>query len=68
MSELGTKHKKLLKELEEVRSKYETLLEDSSVKSLPKEFERTNDEFDGIIQAVEDGDYVDEPEEEEDDV
>lgn len=55
--EISKNHKELLKDLEEVRKEMDTLLEDESILSLPKTFQRLKDEFDHVLQCIEDGEY-----------
>jgi hypothetical protein len=54
---LSEKQQKLLKDLEAVRSNMEYLLDEESVLSLPKKFSRVKDDFDAVLQALEDGEY-----------
>lgn len=57
---LKGKQKELFIDLEKVRGEYETVLDDSSVKSLPRALERINDKFDEILQKLEDGEFQEE--------
>lgn len=62
MAELSTKQKELLRTMEDLRSEYEQVTDDCSIKSFPKAFERINDQFDELIQKVEDGEFMEEAE------
>lgn len=64
MAELGKNQRQMLKDLEEVRSKYETVVEDESIKALPRAVEKINEDFDAILQKIEDCEYQDDKEEE----
>lgn len=65
-SELGPKQKELLKKLELIRGNYETVFDDESVKSLPKAMTAIHDEFDAVLQGLEEGEFVDDDDEDED--
>lgn len=64
---LGAKQKELLKKLEDISNRMDTLLEDETVASLTKAYNRIKEDLGDLIQAVEDGDFQEEPEEEEED-
>lgn len=54
---LNSKQKKLLDDLNDVRNRMESLLEDETVISLPRTFTKIKDEFDSVLQGLEDGEY-----------
>jgi hypothetical protein len=56
--------RKLLKELENLRGDMDVLLEDETVLSLPKAYERLKDRFDYILNDLEEGKYDEEGEKE----
>lgn len=60
--EISKNHKELLKDLEEVRKEMDVILEDETVLSLPKEFQRLKDKFDHVLQCIEDGEYEEDAE------
>jgi regulator of replication initiation timing len=64
MAKLSKNHKKLHGELEDIYNPLDTLLEDETMKSFPKAFEKLKDKLGDIIQSIEDGDYEEEEVEE----
>ena len=58
---LTEKQKELLKDLEVVRSEMEVLLEDETIISLPRAYRMVKDNFDAVLQKLEDGEYQEEP-------
>ncbi len=49
--------KKLQSNLEDLRSRMETLLEDETVLDLPRRYNKIKDDFDEILTDMEDGNY-----------
>jgi molecular chaperone GrpE (heat shock protein) len=62
MVKLADKQKKLLSELENIRSEMDTILSDESVVSFPKAYKTMTDNFDDVIQRLEDGEFGEEEE------
>jgi uncharacterized protein YoxC len=59
------KEAKLFKDLEEIRNTLETLVDDETVKTMPKAIKDLTNQFDAILQDIEDGEYREESEENE---